>query len=263
MGSLGVISPLTVLVLGVFLAGYGLETLRYISIFDFFSSAWFPSEKQFGIFPLVVGTVTCTLLALMITVPLGLSSAIYLTLYAKRRSRAIADASIALLGAIPSVIMGLWGMTWIVPIFGNSLASASLVLALMVTPTFTLLAGAALRQVPRDLLETTKALGVSETVQIAVLIRHARWGIVGAAVLAASRGLGEAIAISMVAGNVAEWPSLLGPISTLTTILIIEFDASFGLHRNALYLLVFLVGVLIVGVSLVGRLMERRKEIYD
>lgn len=93
---------------------------------------------------------------------------------------------------------------------------------------------------------------------VSVVFQHARWGIFGAAILAAARGLGEAVAVSMVAGNVPTWPSLPGPIATLTTTLIVEFEGAAGLHRNALYLLACLVLVLIGGVSLIGRMMQRR-----
>jgi len=191
--------------------------------------------------------------------PVGLAAALYLTLYAGPRVRAVADAMVAVLGSVPSVVLGLWGMTWIVPAVGNSLAAASLVLALMITPTFTLLASAALRQVPADLVEAVRALGVGEDVAAGVVVRHASWGIFGAANLAATRGLGEAVAVSMVAGNVGAFPTLGGPIATLTTTLIVEFDGATGLHRSTLHLGALLVMALIAAVSLAGRAMQRKR----
>lgn len=255
---LGLLPPLAVVVLSGFLLVSGADALRQISLPAFLSTSWLPLQAHFGLLPMVVGTLSSTAIALCLAVPIGLSAAVYLALYTSPRVRTVADACVALLGSMPSVVIGLWGLTWIVPAVGNSLAAAGLVLATMIAPTFTLLAGAALRQVPADLIETVRALGVSEQTMAGVVVRHARWGILGAAILAASRGLGEAVAISMVAGNVPGWPALTGPIATLTTTLIVEFDAATGLHRSALYVLTLLVMALIIGISLIGRFVERR-----
>ncbi len=101
---------------------------------------------------------------------------------------------------------------------------------------------------------------MSDDVAAGVLVRHARWGVFAAATLAATRGLGEAVAVSMVAGNVARLPSSLGgPVATLTTTLIVEFDGATGLHRGALHLAALLVMALIAAVSLAGRAMQRKE----
>ncbi len=259
---LGLMPPIAVVGLGGFLIFNGMGVFQEVSLGDFLSLQWQPIRQQFGIPLIVLGTLLSTILALGLAVPIGLSAALYLTLYASPKVRAISDASIALLGGMPSVVIGLWAMVWIVPSVGNSLAAASLTLALMITPTFTLLAGAALRQAPPDLVEATRALGVSEGITAWVLVRHARWGVLGAAILAASRGLGEAVAVSMVAGNVPSWPALFGPISTLTTTLILELDVAAGLHRDTLYLLAAIVMGLIVGVSITGRHLLRKRTIH-
>ncbi|ETX05130.1 PstC family ABC transporter permease [Candidatus Entotheonella palauensis] len=255
---LGFLPFLAVLALGGFLAWSGSSLLYHLSLPDLATAVWQPLRQQYGLALLLIGTMTSTVLALLIAIPIGLGAALYLALYANATIRTIADACIALLGGIPSVIIGLWGMIWIVPAAGNSLSAAALVLALMITPTFTLLAGAALRQAPADLVEAVRALGVNEWGTAGVVLRHAHWGLLGAAILAAARGLGEAVAVSMVAGNVPNWPSLPGPIATLTTMLIVEFDGAAGLHRHALYFLACLVMVLISGISLIGRVMQRR-----
>lgn len=258
---LGILPALAVVGLGTYLVLGGAAALSEIPFSELASTTWLPLAHRFGILPLVLGTAASTALALALAVPVGLLAALYLSLHASARVRAAADSAVALLGAMPSVVLGLWGLTWIVPLAGNSLAAAALVLALMIVPTFTLLAGAALRQVPADLVEAARALGVSEDVVAGVALRHAGWGILAAATLAATRGLGEAVAVSMVAGNVGVFPpSLFEPIATLTTTLIVEFDGATGLHRSALHLAALLVMALVAAVSLAGRAMQRHLE---
>ena len=256
--ALGVLPPLAVVALGAYLAASGGAALRQIPFAELSGSTWLPLGHRFGILPLCLGTAASTALAMLIALPVGLAAAVYLALYAGPRMRPLADSALALLGGVPSIVIGLWGMTWIVPRVGHSLGAAALVLALMVTPTFTLLAGAALRQVPAAVPEAVRALGVSEDVAAAEVVRHAAWGIFGAAGLAATRSLGEAVAVSMVAGNVGAWPTLGGPIATLTSTLIVEFDGATGLHRSALHLAALLVMALIAVISLAGRAMQRR-----
>jgi phosphate transport system permease protein len=246
--------------LAVYLVAGGAGALRQIPLGELASSTWLPLDERFGMLPLALGTLATTVLALAVAIPVGLAAALFLTLHAGPRLRAFADSAVALLGGLPSVVIGLWGLTWIVPLAGNSLASASLVLALAIVPTFTLLSGAALRQVPADLVEAVRALGVGDDVAAVVLLRHARWGVFAAATLAATRGLGEAVAVSMVAGNVGYLPSSLSrPVATLTTTLIVEFDGSTGLHRGALHLAALAVMALIAAVSLAGRAMQRKE----
>ncbi len=256
---LGIVPPLAVVALGGYLLATSAAALRTLSPAEMASFTWSPLAGRFGILPLFLGTAASTTLAMALAIPIGLAAALYLTLYAGPRIRPVADSAVALLGSVPSVVVGLWGMTWIVPATGNSLAAAALVLALMITPTFTLLAGAALRQVPAEVPEAVRALGVGEDVAAGVVVRHAGWGIFGAANLAATRSLGEAVAVSMVAGNVGALPVLDGPIATLTTTLIVEFDGATGVHRSVLHLAALLVMALIAGVSLAGRAMQRKR----
>lgn len=220
---------------------------------------WAPHSGNFGVWSLAAGTAVAGLLALALALPVGLAAAVYLALYAGTGVRRFCDAVIGLLGSMPSVVIGLWGMTWIVPRLGNSLASAALVLAVMITPTFALLAGAALRQVPAKLVETSRALPIGEAAVTGVLLAWARRGVLAAALLATSRAVGEAVAISMVAGNVPNWPgSLARPISTLTTTLVVDYDGSSGAHRQALFFLAALTVGLVAAANLAR--LNRAKE---
>jgi phosphate transport system permease protein len=255
---LGVLPVLAIFALVIFLFWNAADAAAQIGPRELATTEWLPQQSQYGVARLFAGTLAVTALALCLAVPIALAAAGYLSLYARRKVRATANAAIGLLGGIPSVVIGLWGMTWIVPLFGNSWISASLVLALMIAPTITLLSGAALRLVPADLLEASRALGVGEAIVSRVAFHHARWGILGAVVLGTSRALGEAVAVSMVAGNVVSWPNLTRPIATLTTTLIVELDSAAGLHRDALYLLACLVLIAIGTLSVFGRAAQRK-----
>lgn len=255
---IGLLPVFAILGLAIFLFSNGAYALAQIGLPALATTDWLPHQNRYGVARLLAGTTAVTTLALCLALPVALSAAGYISLYAGRKVRTAANAAIGLLGGIPSVVVGLWAMTWIVPFFGNSWISASLVLALMIAPTIALLSGAALRLVPADLLEASRALGVGEAIVSRVAFHHARWGILGAVVLGTSRALGEAVAVSMVAGNVVSWPSLTGPIATLTTALIVEFDSAAGLHRDALYLLACIVLIAISALSVFGRAAQRK-----
>jgi len=255
---LGALPILAIFALAIFLFWNATAAAGQIGLRELATTEWLPQQSRYGVARLLIGTLAVTALALCLAVPVTLFSAGYLSLYARRKVRAAANAVIGLLGGIPSVVIGLWAMTWIVPLFGNSWISASLVLALMIAPTITLLSGAALRLVPADLLEASRALGVDEAIVSRVAFHHARRGILGAVVLGTSRALGEAVAVSMVAGNVVSWPNLTRPIATLTTTLIIELDSAAGLHRDALYLIACIVLIAISALSVFGRAAQRR-----
>jgi len=255
---LGLVPVLAILALAIFLFWNAAGASGQIGLRELAATEWSPQQGRYGVALLLTGTLAVTALALFLAVPVALCAAGYLALSAGGKVRAAANAAIGLLGGIPSVVIGLWAMTWVVPVFGNSWISASVALALMIVPTITLLSGAALRLVPADLLEASRALGMSEGIVARVAFHHARWGIFGAIVLGTSRALGEAVAVSMVAGNVVSWPSLTRPIATLTTTLIVELDGAAGLHRNALYLLAFIVLLSISALSIFGRAAQRK-----
>lgn len=221
-----------------FLLGDGTATL--------FSTRWFPSEGVFGLAPLVVGSLLVSLGGLALALPLGLGTAITLRFYLRGGSLRFAEAALGVLGGVPSVVFGLFGTFWFVPRFGASLASGALVLAAMLTPTLALLALAGLRQLPAGLLLDGARLGLSREQVIARLaLRAARPALMGAAVLALARALGEALAVEMVCGNVAGLPSgFTDPVRTLTTTLVQEFEYAQGAHGHALHLVALTIVLL-------------------
>ncbi len=225
---------------------------------------WYPTQGDFGILPLVGGTLATSFLALLVSVPVGLGAAVALHFHAPARMRDTADAVLGVLGGTPSVVFGLFATVWFVPHLGASLASAVLVLTCMVTPTFTLLALAALRQLPRDLMEAGTTLGLkrSQVIRRLALV-VARPQLAAAASFSLARCLGEALAVEMVCGNVANMPTGLSvPVRTLTTTLVQEFDYAMGEHRTALHLVALTVVLFAAAATTLAiRLSNRRGEV--
>ena len=216
-----------------------------------FDVAWFPGEGRLGLLPLVLGSVAAALVSLFIAVPLGLGTAIWLRFFARRRATGLCEAVLGILAGTPSVVFGLFGTYWVLPLLGSlvgggstgSLLAAGIVLAMMIVPSFAVFALAALRQVPDGLLRDGAALGLSRAAVIRGLaLRAARPGLIAAATLALARALGEALAVEMVAGNVPNLPySLLQPVRTLTATLVQEFEYARGVHADALHLVALTV----------------------
>lgn len=245
-GSLGVLCALIAPTLLLFLVVKGAGFLESPARATLLDSSWFPVEGIFGIVPLVVGTVSVSLLGLLLALPLGIGTAVSLRFYLRGRAARLGESVLGVLGGVPSVVFGLFGTFWFVPLLGASLASGGLVLAAMLTPTLALLSLAALRQLPAGLLEDGGRLGLTrEQVIFRLALRSARPALVGAAVLALSRALGEALAVEMVCGNVAGLPAgLTDPIRTLTTTLVQEFEYAEASHGAALHLVALTVVLL-------------------
>lgn len=247
------------IVLYLFLSGAGLFMGN--QVWTFFSLEWRPGEEMFGILPLVAGTLTTSFLALLLAVPLGLGTVLHLHFFSGPRVQRMGEAALGILGGTPSVVFGLFGTVWLVPRLGPSLASGMLVLTAMVLPTFALLALAALRQIPKDLLTAGAGLGVSREQVVWHLAIKTVWPLLAAAAtLALARGLGEALAVEMVCGNVPGIPSsLLQPVRTLTTTLVQEFEYARGAHNQALHLVALTVVLLASAASTFAFRLHARK----
>ncbi len=261
VGVLGVGCALIAPALLVFLLAKGFGFLLSEGRATLTSANWFPVEGVFGLLPLVAGSLSVSLGGLALALPLGLGTAITLRFYVRGRLLRFGEAALGVLGGVPSVVFGLFGTFWFVPYFGASLASGALVLAAMLTPTLALLALAGLRQLPAGLLLDGARLGLSrEQVILRLALRAARPALIGAAVLALARALGEALAVEMVCGNVAGLPSgFTDPVRTLTTTLVQEFEYAQGTHGQALHLValtIVLLAALATGAAL--RLSTRR-----
>ncbi len=273
----GIVAVGFVLCISVYLVISGLPAIREIGLTKFlFGKVWAPTNAttgpQFGILPVILTSVYGTAGALLLGVPVGLMTAIFLAKAAPPRLAAVIRTAVQLLAGIPSVVYGLVGMIVLVPAIrrafglgsGACLLAAILVLTVMVLPSIINVAETALQAVPREYEEASLALGATETeTYFRVSLPAARSGVAAAVVLGVGRAIGEAMAIIMVAGNVANMPGLFTSVRFLTTGIISGMsDAAVGsLYQQALFsigLVLFLFIMLING--LLNVCIKRRKE---
>jgi len=247
--------PFIFLLLFLLLIWQSRLSLRTFGIGFIFNSGWDPVRDQYGALPFIYGTFVSSILALIIAVPLGLGCAIYLAEVSQSRFKEWLATMVDLLAAIPSVVYGLWGLAVITPIFGLSMMSAGVLLAIMILPTITSVSREVLQAVPLSLRESARALGATkwETIKLSVLPPAAS-GIIGSTILGLGRAVGETMAVTMVIGNRPEISgSLMAPAYSLSAVLANEFaEASSNMNFSvmveiALILLAFTV--LINGVA--------------
>ncbi|MCO6428744.1 phosphate ABC transporter permease subunit PstC [Nitrosomonas communis] len=231
--------------------------LQHIPLMRFVTDdAWHPLEDRYNLLPMVTGTLYASSGSLLLVIPLGIASALFMAFYASPRMSMLYRRLIELLAGIPSVVFGFWGLTTVVPLInqwqppGASLLTAILILTLMILPTLVLTSYAALIAVPDEYLRSAAALGLSRWGMIyGVVLPAARQGIVAGILLAAGRAVGETMAVLMVAGNVVQHAdSLFAPIRTLTANIALEMAYAMGDHRAVLFvsglLLLLLVMIL-------------------
>lgn len=246
---LGLITVGCVLLITIYLVISGIPAIKEIGLKDFvFGKEWASTsaEPKFGILPFILTSVYGMAGALLIGVPIGFFTAVYLSKIANKMVRNVMENAINLLAGIPSVVYGLAGMLVLVPaireIFnvpdGASLLAAIIVLAIMILPNIIKVSITALDSVPKEYEDASLALGATPTeTYFKVSVPAAKSGIAAAVVLGVGRAIGEAMAVMMVAGNVANMPSLFGSVRFLTTAVASEMSYSSpgSLHRNALF----------------------------
>jgi len=241
------------------------------------STAWDPVSEKFGALPYIYGTVVSSALALLLAVPLGIGSAVYLAEIAPRRLGAVVSFVIELLAAIPSIVYGVWGFfvlapwlrasiePWLIahlgflPLFrgypfGIGMLNAAIVLSIMVVPTIVSISREVLLATPRSLREAALALGATPAEAIGVALDAARPGILGSVILALGRALGETMAVTMVIGNTNRISaSLLDPAATMASIIANEFtEATTPLYISSLIeiaLVLFAITIVVNGAA--------------
>ncbi|MDR0527447.1 MAG: phosphate ABC transporter permease subunit PstC [Spirochaetaceae bacterium] len=250
------VSVLAVLLICAFLFASGAPVFGKIGIFNFlFGKEWSPvdSPASFGILPMIAGSLYVTSVALAAGLPVGILTAIFLAFCCPQKIYKILKPAVDLLAGIPSVVYGFFGMMAIVPLTGNSIFSAGILLGIMILPVVAGISESALRAVPREYYEGALALGAGHYRSIFyVLLPAAKSGVLAAAVLGLGRAVGETMAVIMVAGNQARLPvSLFKGARTLTSNIVLEMGYAAGLHREALIGtgVVLFVFVLIVNIS--------------
>lgn len=255
------VSALFVLII-LFIFKESWPALRQITPARFFlDSAWRPTEGLFGLSPMLSASVAASAGALLLATPLGVAAALFCRHYAPPIIARLFRWAIILLSGLPSVVIGLWGLTVIVPLIarieppGASLLAGILILTLMITPTIALTTEAALAAVPGAYWRGAEALGLSrEAAIVHILLPAARGGVAAGVLLAAARALGETMAIVMVSGNVVQTPaSLFDPVRALTANIALEMAYATGTHRAALFVSGLLLTALVLALAAMAR----------
>lgn len=270
---LGFITVGFVLLITVYLVLSGIPAISKIGIFKFlFGAKWAStaSEPAYGILPFILTSIYGTAGAIVIGVPIGFLTAIYLAKLAPPMIKMAINGAASLLAGIPSVVYGLVGMIVLLPAIrklfhipdGSSLFAAILVLAVMILPSVIKVSVTSLEAVPKEYEDASLALGATPVeTYFRVSVPAAKSGIAAAVVLGVGRAIGEAMAVMMVAGNVANMPSLFGSVRFLTTAVASEMSYSSGLQRQALFsiALVLFLFIMLTGASL-NFFLKREKE---
>ena len=270
---LGLITVGCVLLITVYLVISGIPAIRKIGLGRFlFGTVWASTaaEPQYGILPFILTSVYGTAGAIVIGVPIGFFTAVYLAKAASPRVRQVMEGAVSLLSGIPSVVYGLVGMLVLVPgirrLFGvpdgASLLAAIIVLAVMILPSIIKVSMTALEAVPREYEDASLALGATPVeTWFRVSVPAARSGIAAAVVLGVGRAIGEAMAVMMVAGNAPNMPGLFQSVRFLTTAVASEMSYSSGLQQQALFsiALVLFLFIMLINATL-NFFLKRNKE---
>ena len=267
-------SILAVFLICVFLFANGVPAMREVGFFDFlFGTKWAPSNvpASFSIFPMIVGSIYVTAGAIIVGVPIGILTAVFMARFCPKGIYKFLKPAVDLLAGIPSIIYGFFGLVVVVPLIrefgtalykadlvskpgnGNSILTASLILGMMILPTIIGTTESAMRAVPSHYYEGSLALGATKERSIfRVIIPAAKSGVIAGIVLGIGRAIGETMAVIMIVGNQARLTgSILDGIRTLTGNIVIEMGYATGLHREALIAtgVVLFVFILIINLS--------------
>lgn len=255
------VSIIAVLLICVFLFVNGVPAIQEIGVFKFLSGkVWKPGNDIYGILPMIIGSIYVTAGALIIGVPIGILTAVFMAKFSPKFIYKIMKPSVGLMAGIPSVVYGFFGLVVLVPFVrdyiggrGMSVLTASILLGLMILPTIINVAESSIKAVPQSYYEGALALGAThESSVFRAVLPAAKSGMFAAIVLGVGRAIGETMAVMMVAGNQAVIPeSLTDGVRTLTTNIVLEMGYSTDLHREALIgtAVVLFVFILIINVS--------------
>ena len=270
---MGLVTVGCVLLITVYLVISGIPAIHEIGLVKFlFGRVWASTqaEPQFGILPFILTSIYGTADAIVLGVPIGFLTAVFLAKAAPPRLRAVVEEAVSLLAGIPSVVYGLVGMLVLVPGIrkvlglpdGASLLAAIIVLAIMILPSIIKVSMTALEAVPSEYEDASLALGATPVeTWFRVSVPAAKSGIAAAVVLGVGRAIGEAMAVMMVSGNVANMPSLFQSVRFLTTAVASEMSYSSGLQRQALFsiALVLFLFIMLINAAL-NFFLKRSKE---
>ena len=260
------VSILAVLLITLFLLVNGLPAMAKIGVFKFlFGTVWRPGNDIYGILPMILGSLYVTAGALVLGVPIGVLTAIFLSRFASKRMVKLLKPAVQLLAGIPSVVYGFFGLVVILPLLGGrgSMLAASIVLAIMILPTVITVSESSLNAVEPTFYEGSLALGAThERSVFSIVLPAAKSGVTAAVILGIGRAIGEAMAVIMVAGNQPRMPEgILKGLRTLTTNIVMEMGYSADLHREALIATAVVLFVFILIINFLFSLTKRRSNV--
>lgn len=274
-------SVLAVALICVFLFANGVPAMKEVGFVSFLTGEkWKPSNNIYGIFPMIVGSIYVTAGAILVGVPIGILTSVFMAKYCPKRIYPVLKSATELLAGIPSVIYGFFGIVVLVPMVrefsrwlkavgviqsaskGSSILAASVLLGIMILPTIIGVTESAIRAVPSVYYEGALALGAThERSVFAVVLPAAKSGVVAGIVLGIGRAVGETMAVIMVAGNQPRIPdSILKGVRTLTTNIVMEMGYAEGLHRETLIATAVVLFVFVLLINLSVSLLKRRGE---
>ena len=259
----------TLALITVFILVQGAPIIAEVGVLKFvFGMSWAPSKGEFGIFPMIIGSVSVTVGAAIFGIPIAICCSIFLAEYAPPVFRKIFRPAIQMLAGIPSVVYGFWGLVFIVPLIrdylggpGLSILAGSVILAIMILPTVISISEVSLLALPAQYKEGALALGMNHWQVIrSVMLPAAKSGIVAAVILGVGRAIGETMAVIMVLGNAVAVPrSILDPVRTLTTNIGIEMGYATGDHRQALFATGIILFIVIMLLNAAAQFITRKK----
>lgn len=264
------VSILAVVLICVYLFASGVPAIGEIGVTDFlFGTKWKPSSGYYGIFPMIIGSILVTEIAVVIGVPIGILCAVFMSHYCPKKLYRFVKPAINLLAGIPSIVYGFFGLVVIVPIMkelfggsGKSLLTAGILLGIMILPTVIKTTESSLNAVPKSYYEGALALGAThERSVFFASLPAAKSGILAAIILGVGRAIGETMAVILVAGNQTVIPkSITSGIRTLTSNIVMEMGYAGGLHREALIATGVVLFVFILIINLCFSALKRRKD---
>ena len=264
------LSVIAVIFVCLFIFKNGVPAIKEIGFSNFvFGKVWKPKQELFGIFPMILGSIYVTAGAIIVGVPLGVLTAVFLAFYCPKNLYRIMKPIVNLLAGIPSVVYGFFTLVAIVPIIqrltgtsGKGILTASILLGIMILPTVINTCEASLRSVPPHFFEGSLALGATKEYSIfKAVFPVAKSGIVSGVILGIGRAIGETMAVVMIAGNQAVVPkSITSGVRTLTGNIVLEMAYASGLHRQALIATAVVLFVFILIINLCFSLAVHKKE---
>lgn len=267
-------SILAVALICIFLFANGIPAMKKIGFLDFLTGeTWRPSNDIYGILPFIMGSIYVTAGAIIIGVPIGIFTSVFMAHYCPKKIYPVLKSATELLAGIPSVVYGFFGLVVIVPIIrnflysnniagngGNSMLAASIILGIMILPTIIGVTESSMRSVPDQYYEGSLALGATkERTIFRIVIPAAKSGVIAGIVLGIGRAIGETMAVIMVAGNQPQMPQgIFKGLRTMTTNIVMEMGYAADLHREALIATAVVLFVFILIINLCVSLLNRR-----